>query len=145
MFWAEIWKISEIFIWKFSVFLEVKFSIYLNRRVFVMSLHCSLRLDCPNTSQWHTCMTLMQRRTNADVTLGRCIDVGTTLSPRCVFLLRRLNIPGRNSVMYFLKRENICNLLFPLLVRRTPLEKSVMQNGKNLLLPFRVDPFSEEM
>ena len=37
MFWAEIWKISHIFIWKFSVF-DVEFSIYLNRRVFVMDL-----------------------------------------------------------------------------------------------------------
>ena len=36
MFWAEIWKISEVFIWIFSVFLEVKFSTYLHRRVFVM-------------------------------------------------------------------------------------------------------------
>ena len=35
MFWAEIWKISEIFVWKFSV-LGGEFSIYLNRRVFVM-------------------------------------------------------------------------------------------------------------
>ena len=35
MFWAEIWKISEIYLKIFS-FLEVKFSIYLNRRVFVM-------------------------------------------------------------------------------------------------------------
>ena len=36
MFWAEIWKISEVFIWNFLVFLEVKFSTYLHRRVFVM-------------------------------------------------------------------------------------------------------------
>ena len=37
MFWAEIWKISEVFIWKFQ-FLEVKFSTYLHRRVFVMNV-----------------------------------------------------------------------------------------------------------
>ena len=36
MFWAGIWKISELIIWKFSFFFVVKFSIYLNRRVFVM-------------------------------------------------------------------------------------------------------------
>ena len=35
MFWAELWKISEILSEKFQ-FLVVKFSIYLNRRVFVM-------------------------------------------------------------------------------------------------------------
>ena len=28
MFWAEIWKISEVFIWKFSAFLEVKFQLF---------------------------------------------------------------------------------------------------------------------
>ena len=36
MFWAEIWKISELFYLKIFSFLEVKFTIYLNRRVFVM-------------------------------------------------------------------------------------------------------------
>ena len=35
MFWAEIWKISELLSENFQ-FLVVKFSIYLNRRVFVM-------------------------------------------------------------------------------------------------------------
>ena len=36
MFWAEIWKISEILYLKIFRFLEVKFSIYLNRHAFVM-------------------------------------------------------------------------------------------------------------
>ena len=37
MFWAEIWKVSEVFIWKFSIF-GGEFSTYLQRRVFVMNM-----------------------------------------------------------------------------------------------------------
>ena len=44
MFWAEIWKISEIFIWKFSVFGDEIFY-YLNRRVFVMCPHLYAEKD----------------------------------------------------------------------------------------------------
>ena len=36
IFWAEIWKIAELFIWKFSFF-GGKISVYLNRHVFVMT------------------------------------------------------------------------------------------------------------
>ena len=36
MFWAEIWKISRVFLSENFQFLEVKFSRYLNRCVFVM-------------------------------------------------------------------------------------------------------------
>ena len=36
MFWAEIWKISEIFYLKIFIFLVAKCSVYLNRHVFVM-------------------------------------------------------------------------------------------------------------
>ena len=36
MFWAEIWKISEI-VSEYIQFLVVKFSVYLNRHVFVMN------------------------------------------------------------------------------------------------------------
>ena len=35
MFWAEIWKISDLFYLKIFIFLVVKFSVYLNRRIFV--------------------------------------------------------------------------------------------------------------
>ena len=40
MFWAKIWKISELLSGNFQ-FLVVKFSTYLNRRGFVMAYFCS--------------------------------------------------------------------------------------------------------
>ena len=59
MFWAEIWKISKVFIWNFH-FLVVKFSGYLNRRVFVMARdetrfwsHKHLGLVLSNDCTWH--------------------------------------------------------------------------------------------
>ena len=36
MFWAEIWKIEEIFYLKIFISFVGKFSVYLNRHVFVM-------------------------------------------------------------------------------------------------------------
>ena len=76
MFWAEIWKMSEIFIWKFSVFgseiyvlnrnmknvrdfyLKIfsfwkwNFSLYLNRHVFVMR-RCSIEFSFVSVLRKH--------------------------------------------------------------------------------------------
>ena len=44
MFWAEMWKISEVFCLKIFIFFVVKFSVNLNRHVFVMlQMHWSLQ------------------------------------------------------------------------------------------------------
>ena len=54
MFWAEIWKRSEVLIEIFSFFvLVVKFSIYLNRRVFVMERE-ELWISCTSHNAFYT-------------------------------------------------------------------------------------------
>ena len=51
MFWAEIWKLSEILSENFH-FLVVKFSVYLNRLVFVMTLMVTMVFKRIETVCW---------------------------------------------------------------------------------------------
>ena len=70
MFWAEIWKISEIFIWKFSFFFVVKFSVCLNRRVFVIC----------DWAMWENGLCVPGKRTNAQLRKN-----GHIITKTCLF------------------------------------------------------------